>query len=93
MLLFLQNEPIRKDEINKTLLETETSVLETVSKPLVEEEKEQEEVSPTRNEIIQEMQWQKQSSGKKNKNEPKYIYTLKILILIPKLMIFMNYLV
>ena len=74
MLLFLQNEPIRKDEINKTLLETETSVLETVSKPLVEEEKEQEEVSPTRNEIIQEMQWQKQSSGKKNKNEPKYIY-------------------
>ena len=71
---FLQNELIRKDEIIKSLLETQTSILETVSKPSVEEEKEEEEVSPTRNEIIEEIQWQKQSSGKKNKNEPKNIY-------------------
>ena len=46
---FLQNELIRKDEIIKSLLETQISILETVSKPSVEEEKEQEEVSPTRN--------------------------------------------
>ena len=71
---FLQNELIRKDEIIKSLLETQTSILETVSKPSVEEEKEKEEASPTRNDIIEEMQWQKQSSGKKNKNEPKNIY-------------------
>ena len=71
---FLQNELIRKDEIIKSLLETQPSILETVSKPSVEEEKEEEEVSPTRNEIIEEIQWQKQSSGKKNKNEPKNIY-------------------
>ena len=32
--------------------------------------------SPTRNEIIEEIQWQKQSSGKKNKNEPKDIITV-----------------
>ena len=32
--------------------------------------------SPTRNEIIEEIQWQKQSSGKKNKNEPKNIITV-----------------
>ena len=70
----MQNELIRKDEIIKSLLETQTSILETVSKPSVEEEKEEEEVSPTRNEIIEEVQWQKQSSGKKNKNEPKNIY-------------------
>ena len=70
----MQNELIRKDEIIKSLLETQTSILETVSKPKVEEEKEEEEVSPTRNEIIEEVQWQKQSSGKKNKNEPKNIY-------------------
>ena len=30
---FLQNELIRKDEIIKSLLETQTSILETVSKP------------------------------------------------------------
>ena len=58
----------------KSLLETQTSILETASKPLVEEEKEEEEGSPTRNEDIEELQWQKQSSGKKNKNEPKNIY-------------------
>ena len=46
---FLQNELIRKDEIIKSLLETQTSILETVTKPSVEEEKEEEEVSPTRN--------------------------------------------
>ena len=56
MLPFLQNELIRKDEIIKSLLETQTSILETVSKPSVEEEKEEEEVSPTRNEIIEEIQ-------------------------------------
>ena len=89
---FLQNELIRKDEIIKSLLETQTSILETVSKPSVEEEKEEEEVSPTRNEIIEEIQWQKQSSGKKNKNEPKNIY-IGNLSLDTKLMIFMNYLV
>ena len=49
-LLLLQNELIRKDEIIKKLLETETSILETVSKSSVEEEKEGEEVSTTRNE-------------------------------------------
>ena len=53
---FLQNELIRKDEIIKSLLETQPSILETVSKPSVEEEKEEEEVSPTRNEIIEEIQ-------------------------------------
>ena len=71
---FLQNELIRKYEIIKSLLETQTSILETLSKPSVEEEKEEEEVSSTRNEIIQETQWQKQPSGKKNKNEPENIY-------------------
>ena len=71
---FLQNELIRKYEIIKSLLETQTSILETLSKPSVEEEKEEEEVSSTRNEIIQETQWQKQSSGQKNKNEPENIY-------------------
>ena len=71
---FLQNELIRKDEIIKSLLETQTSILETVSKPSVEEEKEEEEVSSTRNEIIEEIQRQKQSSGKKNKSEPRNIY-------------------
>ena len=71
---FLQNELIRKYEIIKSLLETQTSILETLSKPSVEEEKEEEEVSSTRNEIIQETQWQKQQSGKKNKNEPENIY-------------------
>ena len=45
---FLQNELIRKDEIIKSIFETQTSILETVSKP-VEEEKEEEEVSPTLN--------------------------------------------
>ena len=71
---FLLNELIRKDEIIKSLLETQTSILETISKPSVKEEKEEEEVSPTRNKIIEEIQWQKQSSGKKNKKEPKNIY-------------------
>ena len=69
----MQNELIRKDEIIKSIFETQTSILETVSKP-VEEEKEEEEVSPTLNEIIEEIQWEKQSSGKKCENEPKYIY-------------------
>ena len=36
---FLQNELIRKDEVIKSLLETQTSILEIVSKPSVEEEK------------------------------------------------------
>ena len=71
---FLPNELIRKDEIIKSLFETHTSVLKTVSKPSVREEKEEEEVSPTRNEIIEKIQWQKQSSGKKTKNETKNIY-------------------
>ena len=62
---FLQNELIRKDGTIKYLLETQNSILETVSKPSVEEEKEEEEVSPTRNEIIEEIQWQNQSSSKK----------------------------
>ena len=53
---FLQNELIRKDEITKSLLETQTSILEIVSKPLVEEEKEEEEVSATRNKIIEKIQ-------------------------------------
>ena len=70
---FLQNELIRKDEIIKSIFETQTSILETVSKP-VEKEKEEEKVSPTWNEIIEEIQWEKQSSGKKCENEPKYIY-------------------
>ena len=53
---FLQNELIRKDEITKSLLETQTSILEIVSKPSVEEEKEEEEVSATRNKIIEKIQ-------------------------------------
>ena len=53
---FLQNELIRKDEITKSLLETQTSILERVSKPSVEEEKEEEEVSATRNKIIEKIQ-------------------------------------
>ena len=53
---FLQSELIRKDEITKSLLETQTSILEIVSKPLVEEEKEEEEVSATRNKIIEKIQ-------------------------------------
>ena len=94
-MTFLQNELIRKDAILKTLLETQTSVLETVSKPSIEEE---EEVSTTRNEKLEEMQWQKQSSGTKNEKAYTKTYilktcTLEILALIPKLMIFMNYLV
>ena len=40
----------------KSLLETQTSILETASKPLVEEEKEEDEGSPTRNEDIEELQ-------------------------------------
>ena len=34
---FLQNEQIRKNELIKTLLDTQTSILETVSKLSVEE--------------------------------------------------------
>ena len=41
---FLQNKLIRKDEIIKSFLETQTSILETVSKPSAEEEKEEEEI-------------------------------------------------
>ena len=36
-------------KIIKSLLETQTSIRETVTKPSVEEEKEEEEVSPTKN--------------------------------------------
>ena len=43
------------DEIIKSLLETQTSILETVLKPSVEEE-EEEEVSSARNEIVEEIQ-------------------------------------
>ena len=70
---FLPNELIRKDEIMKSLLETHTSILKTVSKSSVGEEKEEEEVSPTRNEITEKIQWQKQSSDTKTENEPKNI--------------------
>ena len=62
---FLQNELIRKEEITKTL----TSVLVTVSKPSVGQE-----VAQTRNEIMEEIQWQKRSSCKKNKEEPKNMF-------------------
>ena len=51
MLLFLQNELIRKNNIIKTLLETKTSILDTVSKSSVEEE----ELSPTRNDITEKI--------------------------------------
>ena len=71
---FLQNELIRKNEVIKSFFETETFILETVSKPSLEGEKKEEEVSPTRNEIIEDKQWKKQSSGKKDKNGPKNIY-------------------
>ena len=67
----MQNGLRKKDEVIKTLLETQISILETVSNPSVVKE---EEVSPTRNEIIQEIQWLKKSSGKKNKQEPRNIY-------------------
>ena len=72
---FLQNELIKQDEIMKSLLETQTSILEKVSKPSVEKEKEEKELSPTRNEVMQWLiQWLKQLSGKKNKNKPRSIY-------------------
>ena len=87
----MQNEVIRKNKITKSLLETRTSFLETVSKPSIEEEKEEEKVSPTRNEIIEEIQWQRQSSGRKKIKTILTIYTLETLVLIPKSMIFMNY--
>ena len=89
----MQNELIRKNKITKSLLETRTSFLETVSKPSIEEEKEEEKVSPTRNEIIEEIQWQRQSSGRKKIKTILTIYTLETLVLIPKSMIFMNYMV
>ena len=89
----MQNEPIRKNKIIKSLHETQTSFLETVSKPSIEEEKEEEKVSPTRNEIIEEIQWQRQSSGRKKIKKILTIYTLETLVLIPKSMIFMNYMV
>ena len=89
----MQNELIRKNKIIKSLLETQTSFLETVSKPSIEEEKEEEKVSPTRNEIIEEIQWQRQSSGRKKIKKILTIYTLETLVLIPKSMIFMNYMV
>ena len=87
----MQNELIRKNKIIKSLHETQTSFLETVSKPSIEEEKEEEKVSPTRNEIIEEIQWQRQSSGRKKIKTILTIYTLETLVLIPKSMIFMNY--
>ena len=89
----MQNELIRKNKIIKSLHETQTSFLETVSKPSIEEEKEEEKVSPTRNEIIEEIQWQRQSSGRKKIKKILTIYTLETLVLIPKSMIFMNYMV
>ena len=89
----MQNELIRKNKIIKSLHETQTSFLETVSKPSIEEEKEEEKVSPTRNEIIEEIQWQRQSSGRKKLKKILTIYTLETLVLIPKSMIFMNYMV
>ena len=52
MLLFLQSQLIRKDNIIKTLLETKTSILDTVSKSSVEEE---DELSPTRNDITEKI--------------------------------------
>ena len=71
----MQNKLIRKNKIIKSLLETQASFLETVSKPSIEEEKEEEKVSPTRNEIIEEIQWQRQSSGrKKNEKDSNNIY-------------------
>ena len=82
-----QNELIRKDEIVKTLLETKTSILETVSKPSVEEEKEEEEVSSTRNEIIEEMQWQKNHLVKRIQTSLK-TYTLKMLDFDTKITLF-----
>ena len=89
----MQNELIRKNKIIKSLHETQTSFLETVSKPSIEEEKEEKKVSPTRNEIIEEIQWQRQSSGRKKIKKILTIYTLETLVLIPKSMIFMNYMV
>ena len=89
----MQNELIRKNKIIKSLHETQTSFLETVSKPSIEEEKEEEKVSPTRNEIIEEIQWQRQSSGRKKIKKILTIYTLETLVLIPKSMIFMNFMV
>ena len=70
----MPNELIGKMEIIKTLLQAQTYQNITVSKPSAEEEKEEVEVSPTRNEIIKEIQWQKQLSGKENENEPINIY-------------------
>ena len=86
------NKLIRKNEIIKSLLETQTPILETVSKPSVEEEKEEEEVSLTRNEIIEEYNGRNNHLVKRIKTSLK-TYTLETLVYIPKLMIFMNYLV
>lgn len=61
----MQNELIRKDEIIKTVLEMRTSILES-TKLSAEDEKEEDKVSPTRYEIIEEIKWWKRSLGKKN---------------------------
>lgn len=61
----MQNELIRKDEIIKTVLEMQTSILES-TKLLAEDEKEEDKVLPTWYEIIEEIKWWKQSPGKKN---------------------------
>ena len=67
----MQNELIRKDEIIKILIETETSILDAVSKPSVKEE--DRAVALIRNRRKEEMQSQK-SLCKKNDKEPKNIY-------------------
>ena len=87
----MQNQLIRKNEIIKALLKTQTSILKIVSKPSVEEEKEEKEVSPTRNEIIGEYNGRNHYLIKRTKTSLT-TYALEILVLIPNLMIFMNYL-
>ena len=68
----LQNELIRKDEMIKILIETQTPILNAVSKPSIKEE--EGELAPRRNRIKEEIQSQKQSLCKKSKKEPKIIY-------------------
>ena len=84
-ITFLQNESIKKDEIIKSLLEKQTSILETVSKLPVEEEKEEEGVSLTRNENIEEHNGRNNQTNKSNNLVKRIktclkIYTLETLV-------------
>ena len=73
----------------KKLLEKQTSLLKTISKPSAEEE----EVSPTRNEKNRGNTMPETTIWLKKIKKSLKTYTLQILVLIPKLIIFMYYFV